>query len=145
LLPCGNDHKYIYSHTAYDLKATDLQAVIGLLQLQKLPHFIEIRRRNFQLLYDGLRRWEEFLILPQATPDASPSWFGFLISVRKRAAAVDSTFGGAQDCDPSPVRQQFTAAAGVFKHAAPPDRRAAAGRSGDEQHILDWCGSGLYT
>jgi CDP-6-deoxy-D-xylo-4-hexulose-3-dehydrase len=84
-LPYGYDHKYIYSHIGYNLKATDLQAAIGLSQLQKLPRFIEIRRRNFQLLYDGLKRWEEFLILPKATPEANPSWFGFLISVRERA------------------------------------------------------------
>src|SRR3989304_2357078 len=84
-LPDGYDHKYIYSNIGYNLKATDLQAAIGVAQLQKLPRFIELRRRNFQLLYDGLNRWQEFLILPQATPEANPSWFGFLISVHESA------------------------------------------------------------
>jgi CDP-4-dehydro-6-deoxyglucose reductase, E1 len=84
-LPYGYDHKYIYSNIGYNLKATDLQAAIGVSQIQKLPRFIEIRRRNFRLLYEGLQRWADFLILPQAAPEANPSWFGFLISVREQA------------------------------------------------------------
>ena len=84
-LPHGYDHKYIYSHIGYNLKATDLQAAIGVAQLKKLPRFIEIRRRNFQLLKDGLRRWEKFLILPEATPHAEPSWFGFPLTIREEA------------------------------------------------------------
>jgi CDP-6-deoxy-D-xylo-4-hexulose-3-dehydrase len=84
-LPYGYDHKYIYSHIGYNLKATDLQAAVGVSQLKKLPRFIEIRRRNFQLLKDGLRRWEQFLILPEATPHSSPSWFGFPMTVREDA------------------------------------------------------------
>jgi CDP-4-dehydro-6-deoxyglucose reductase, E1 len=84
-LPYGYDHKYIYSNIGYNLKATDLQAAIGVSQIKKLPRFIEIRRRNFELLYAGLKRWVDFLVLPQATPDANPSWFGFLISVRESA------------------------------------------------------------
>jgi CDP-6-deoxy-D-xylo-4-hexulose-3-dehydrase len=84
-LPFSYDHKYIYSHIGYNLKATDLQAAIGVSQLKKLPRFIELRRRNFGLLLDGLKRWEEFFILPQAAPDSTPSWFGFLLSVRESA------------------------------------------------------------
>ncbi|MBP7687512.1 MAG: lipopolysaccharide biosynthesis protein RfbH [Thermoflexales bacterium] len=84
-LPHGYDHKYIYSHIGYNLKATDLQAAIGVAQLRKLPQFIELRHRNFQWLYEGLLRWEDHLILPQATPNSTPSWFGFLLAVRDSA------------------------------------------------------------
>ncbi len=84
-LPCGYDHKYTYAHLGYNLKATDLQAAVGLAQLQKLPAFIEARRRNFARLYEGLSDLEEFFILPQATPGAEPSWFGFALAVRPEA------------------------------------------------------------
>ena len=84
-LPHGYDHKYIYSHIGYNLKATDLQAAVGVAQLGKLEGFIEARRRNFQTLYQGLKPLEEFFILPKATPGADPSWFGFPIAVRPDA------------------------------------------------------------
>ena len=84
-LPCGYDHKYTYSHIGYNLKLTDMQAAVGLSQLDKLPAFIERRRENFRTLYDGLREMEEFLILPEATPGSDPSWFGFPLAVRPGA------------------------------------------------------------
>jgi CDP-6-deoxy-D-xylo-4-hexulose-3-dehydrase len=84
-LPEGYDHKYIYSHIGYNLKMTDMQAAVGVAQLEKLPSFIKIRKRNWQLLYDGLKQYEEFFILPQATPNSDPSWFGFLLTVRPEA------------------------------------------------------------
>jgi CDP-6-deoxy-D-xylo-4-hexulose-3-dehydrase len=84
-LPHGYDHKYIYSHIGYNLKATDLQAAIGVAQLKKLPRFIETRRRNFQMLKEGLQRWEDLLILPAPTPNSNPSWFGFPLTVREAA------------------------------------------------------------
>ena len=84
-LPCGYDHKYTYLHIGYNLKMTDMQAAIGLSQLQKLPGFIEARRRNFQYLYKGLKPLDNVLILPESTPDAEPSWFGFPIAVREDA------------------------------------------------------------
>jgi CDP-6-deoxy-D-xylo-4-hexulose-3-dehydrase len=84
-LPHGYDHKYTYSHIGYNLKATDMQAAVGVAQLQKLPAFIETRRRNFRTLYDGLKDLEEFFILPEATPDSEPSWFGFALAVRPEA------------------------------------------------------------
>lgn len=84
-LPHGYDHKYTYSHIGYNLKATDMQAAVGVAQLKKLPQFIEARRANFQRLFEGLRDLEEFLILPQATPHSDPSWFGFPIAVRPEA------------------------------------------------------------
>ncbi len=84
-LPSGYDHKYTYSHVGYNLKATDLQASIGVAQLAKLPAFIEARNANWQRLHAGLSDLADVLILPEATPDADPSWFGFLLSVREDA------------------------------------------------------------
>jgi len=81
-LPHGFDHKYIYSHIGYNLKATDMQAAVGLAQLAKLQKFIDARRENFRLLYEGLKDLQEYFILPCATPESEPSWFGFPISVR---------------------------------------------------------------
>ncbi len=84
-LPCGYDHKYTYSHIGYNLKMTDMQAAIGLSQLEKLPDFIASRRRNFLHLYQGLKSLQDVLALPESTPDAEPSWFGFPIAVRENA------------------------------------------------------------
>lgn len=84
-LPCGYDHKYSYSHIGYNMKVTDMQAAIGLSQLDKLPGFIAARRKNFQHLYNGLKPLEDVLLLPESTPDAEPSWFGFPIGVREGA------------------------------------------------------------
>jgi CDP-4-dehydro-6-deoxyglucose reductase, E1 len=84
-LPRGYDHKYTYSHLGYNLKLTDLQAAVGLAQLDKLPAFVAARRRNFRFLHEALRDLEEYLILPQATPGSDPSWFGFPLAVRAGA------------------------------------------------------------
>ena len=84
-LPKGYDHKYIYSHVGYNLKATDMQAAVGVAQLKKLPGFIEARKRNWQRLYDGLRSHDKYFILPHATPGSDPSWFGFAMSIREDA------------------------------------------------------------
>ena len=84
-LPCGYDHKYTYSHIGYNLKATDLQAALGLSQLAKLEQFIARRKQNFRYLYNALKPLEDLLILPQATPGADPAWFGFPIAVRRDA------------------------------------------------------------
>jgi len=82
-LPEGYDHKYTYSHIGYNLKVSDMQAAVGLSQLDRAPEFIAARRRNFQLLTDGLSDREDRLILPKATPNSDPSWFGFPIAVRE--------------------------------------------------------------
>ena len=82
-LPLGYDHKYVYSHFGYNLKATDMQAAIGCAQLKKLPGFVERRRANFARLYEKLSVAEDRLILPQACPQSNPSWFGFLITCRE--------------------------------------------------------------
>jgi len=84
-LPLGYDHKYVYSHFGYNLKATDLQAAIGCAQLKKLDDFTVARQRNWQMLYSGLKGLKEYFILPQATLDSEPSWFGFLLTVRDDA------------------------------------------------------------
>ena len=82
-LPAGYDHKYVYSHFGYNLKATDMQAAIGCAQLDKFPSFVERRRHNFARLYEGLKGTEDKLILPEAQADSRPSWFGFLITCRE--------------------------------------------------------------
>jgi CDP-6-deoxy-D-xylo-4-hexulose-3-dehydrase len=84
-LPYGYDHKYTYSHIGYNLKMTDMQAAIGLSQLERLPQFIETRKRNFHYLYEQLKPCEDVLMLPASLPDADPSWFGFPIGVREDA------------------------------------------------------------
>lgn len=81
-LPQGYDHKYVYSHLGYNLKATDLQAAIGVEQLKKFPDFIERRKHNWNRLYQALEPVKDKLILPEPVQNSDPSWFGFLISVR---------------------------------------------------------------
>ncbi len=88
-LPSGYDHKYIYSNLGYNLKATDLQAAIGVAQLEKVDAFCARRRENFRRLYDGLRRWEDRLLLPRWLPQADPAWFGFPLTVREGVSRLD--------------------------------------------------------
>jgi CDP-6-deoxy-D-xylo-4-hexulose-3-dehydrase len=85
-LPCGYDHKYIYSHIGYNLKATDMQAALGSSQITKLPEFIERRKANFRYLRKGLSAVEGPLILPEPTLHSDPSWFGFPIAVGEGAS-----------------------------------------------------------
>lgn len=82
-LPYGYDHKYIYSHIGYNMKATDMQAAVGVAQLKKLPRFIERRRANFARLRRYLEPLQEQLILPEATPGSEPSWFGLPLTLRE--------------------------------------------------------------
>lgn len=82
-LPVGYDHKYVYSHFGYNLKSTDMQAAIGVAQLEKLPEFIKKRQENFAKLSEGLKDLSDKLILPVATKNSNPSWFGFLITCKK--------------------------------------------------------------
>jgi CDP-6-deoxy-D-xylo-4-hexulose-3-dehydrase len=81
-LPEGYDHKYTYSHLGYNLKSGDIQAAIGLAQLDRLDGFIEIRKRNWKYLREGLRGLEEFLLLPESAMNSDPSWFGFALTVK---------------------------------------------------------------
>ena len=84
-LPEGFDHKYIYSHIGYNLKSGDIQAAIGLAQLDRLDSFIELRRRNWNYLQNGLSDLAEYLILPKAAEHSDPSWFGYALTVRQEA------------------------------------------------------------
>lgn len=86
-LPFGYDHKYTYSHLGYNLKISDMQAACALAQMDRLPAFIEARKRNFSFLKERLKSCEEFLILPEATQNSDPSWFGFPITLRDEAQA----------------------------------------------------------
>ena len=84
-LPSGYDHKYIYSHIGYNLKATDMQAAVGVAQLKKLPGFVAARRANFTKLHAALSDLDDIFFLPEATEHSDPSWFGFPLAVRKDA------------------------------------------------------------
>ena len=82
-MPLGYDHKYVYSHFGYNLKATDMQAAIGCAQIKKFPSFVEKRRHNFARLFANLVDCEDKLILPEACDNSTPSWFGFLITCKE--------------------------------------------------------------
>lgn len=81
-LPKGYDHKYVYSHFGFNLKVSDMQAAVGVAQLEKFPDFVEIRKENFKKLYDGLSDLKEFSLV-QTQPNSDPSWFGFMITLKE--------------------------------------------------------------
>lgn len=87
-LPFGYDHKYVYSHSGYNLKITDMQAACGLAQLDKLEFFIQKRRENYAYLYNKLQSLNEFIHLPEPTPNSNPSWFGFPITLKDTAGVT---------------------------------------------------------
>jgi len=84
-LPRGYDHKYIYSHIGYNMKMTDMQASIGLAQLGKIKRFVKKRNENHTLLTEKFKAFEKYFILPKATLNSNPSWFGFVLTVKKSA------------------------------------------------------------
>ena len=84
-LPAGYDHKYVYSHAGYNLKITDMQAAVGLAQLARIDGFVAARRQNFALLNELVQPLAEFFILPEASPESTPSWFGFPLTLRETA------------------------------------------------------------
>ena len=91
-LPYGYDHKYVYSHIGYNLKMTDMQAAIGCAQMEKLHLFTDKRIKNFNYLYNKLSKYKEYFILPEATKNSIPSWFCFILSVKKNANFTRNEF-----------------------------------------------------
>ena len=120
-LPTGYDHKYVYSHFGYNLKATDMQAAIGCAQLKKLPDFVERRRHNFNRLLAGLSDLSDKFILPTPCENSRPSWFGFPLTVRdglsRNAIVKQLERGGVQ------TRMLF--AGNLIKHPCFDEMRAA--------------------
>jgi CDP-6-deoxy-D-xylo-4-hexulose-3-dehydrase len=106
-LPCGYDHKYTYSHIGYNLKATEMQAALGLSQIAKLPHFIARRKENFAYLHAALKPLEEFLILPEPSENSDPSWFGFPIGIRPGAPFTRDELTGALEAQKIGTRLLF--------------------------------------
>ena len=111
-LPLGYDHKYVYSHFGYNLKATDMQAAIGCAQLEKLPLFVERRKHNFKRLKDGLKCLDDQLVLPEACHNSDPSWFGFLMMCH---AGVDRNFL-VQKLEQSGVQTRMLFSGNLIKH-----------------------------
>lgn len=115
-LPLGYDHKYVYSHFGYNLKVTDMQAAIGVAQLEKLPQIVEARRKNWNRLYEGLKDLEDRLILPQPEENSKPSWFGFLISVKEGTGK--SRVELAKFLEASKIQTRNLFAGNLLKHPA---------------------------
>jgi len=106
-LPEGYDHKYTYSHFGYNLKMTDMQAAVGVAQLQKLPSFVEARRRNFDYFHKRLARFGDVLRLPEPTLHSTPSWFGFLVVVRPGTSVTRDTLVAALESARVQTRMLF--------------------------------------
>ena len=140
-LPRGYDHKYIFSHIGYNLKVTDMQAAVGVAQLQKLAGFVEARKRNWQRLREGLAPYEDVLILPRADRRSDPSWFGFLITVRESAPFTRDDLVGYLEqrriADAASLRRQPHPSTRVqaIEHRVVGDLRNS--RPHHEQHLLD--------
>lgn len=96
-LPEGYDHKYTYSHLGYNLKMTDMQAACGVAQLKRLDDFVTARKQNFARLHERLQACSDFLLLPEATPNSSPAWFGFPITLRDNTGTTRNDLVGYLD------------------------------------------------
>ena len=140
-LPTGYDHKYIYSHIGYNLKATDMQAAVGVAQLKKLPGFIAARRANFAKLHAALSDLEEYFILPEATAAFGTElvWISSRGSRRRAGdAAADCAISGiAKHRYPLALWRQPAASTGVSQHSTAGDRRFKEHRLCNEQRFLD--------
>ncbi|HEY5541348.1 MAG TPA: DegT/DnrJ/EryC1/StrS family aminotransferase, partial [Coriobacteriia bacterium] len=106
-LPVGYDHKYVYSEFGYNFKATDMQAAIGVAQLEKLPEFTAARRYNYARLRELLTPIEDVLIMPEATPGSDPSWFGFLMTVREGTPVTRGALVAALEAGKVQTRMLF--------------------------------------
>ena len=115
-LPYGYDHKYVYSHLGYNLKATDMQAAIGCAQLARLDGFIAARKRNHSHLLKALRQYEDRLILPEAPPNTDPSWFCFVITVRDDAGFTRNDLTGFLEANRIETRTLFSG--NLLRHPA---------------------------
>lgn len=111
-LPLGYDHKYVYSHFGYNLKATDMQAAIGCAQLEKFPEFVEKRKNNYKKIFAGLEDLQDKLILPQACENSDPSWFGFLMTCKE---GVDRN-RLVQEIEQKGVQTRMLFAGNLIKH-----------------------------
>lgn len=113
-LPYGYDHKYVYSHFGYNMKATDMQAAIGCAQLEKLPTFTESRKKNWQYLREELKDLDNYFILPEQTQHSDPSWFGFMLTVKPGVdISRDSIF---DDLESKGVQTRMLFAGNLIKH-----------------------------
>ncbi len=125
-LPRGYDHKYVYSHFGYNLKATDMQAAIGCAQLEKLPAFIKARKQNWKILRDGLADLSGKFILPEPAENSDPSWFGFMFTVKKDAGFARDQIVNYLEKNGIQTRMLF--AGNIIKHPCFDEMRA--GRRG---------------
>jgi CDP-6-deoxy-D-xylo-4-hexulose-3-dehydrase len=115
-LPYGYDHKYVYSHLGYNLKATEMQAAIGCAQLKRLDDFVAARERNHGRLLEALRPYEDRLILPVAPPNTDPSWFAFVITVREDAGFTRADLTGYLEANRIETRGLFSG--NLLRHPA---------------------------
>jgi len=112
-LPKGYDHKYVYSHFGFNLKVSDMQAAIGVAQLEKLPKFVEKRRENYQKLYDGLKDLKEFHFI-KAQENSNPSWFGFMITLKDGVKFTRNELVGFLEANNIQTRNLF--AGNIIRH-----------------------------
>jgi CDP-6-deoxy-D-xylo-4-hexulose-3-dehydrase len=122
-LPEGYDHKYIYRHLGYNLKASDMQAAIGCVQLEKLDGFVEARRRNWLMLREGLNELKHLFVLPEATTHAEPSWFGFALTVRDDAGFSRNDI--VQYLESNNIQTRMLFAGNILRHPLFDDLRAS--------------------
>jgi CDP-4-dehydro-6-deoxyglucose reductase, E1 len=115
-LPFGYDHKFVYSHLGYNLKATDLQAAIGVAQMERLEGFVAARKRNHARLREGLRPYADRLLLPGAPPNSDPSWFAFVITVREDAGFTRGELTGFLEANRIETRNLFSG--NLLRHPA---------------------------
>ena len=115
-LPLGYDHKFVYSHIGYNLKATDLQAAIGVAQMKKVDKFIDTRKKNFKRLYDRLKPYRDHFILPESLPEAEPSWFAFPITIRENSGITRTEVVNSLERKKVMTRMLF--AGNLIKHPA---------------------------